>query len=104
MRTLCKIILGVGLLYMGSNIRDEIRGETTYSSPGDHSSASYVPEHVLRSDVSSNFRGAMIYQWVYAFGIAIIGGFGLALCRHHDRLDPLSPDFRYPGDDDSGSG
>jgi hypothetical protein len=102
MCTLFKIMLGIGLLFTVSNIRDEVRGETTYYSPG-RSSASYMPHHASQSEPESNFRGVMIYQWAYAVGFAIVGGFGLALLRHYDRLDPLSPDFRYPGDDDSSS-
>ena len=100
MRTLFKIMLGVSLLFTVSNIRDEVRGETTYYSPG-RSSASFMPNHASQSEPESNFRGAMNYQWVCAVGFAIVGGFGLALLRHYDRFDPLSPDFPYPEDDDS---
>jgi hypothetical protein len=30
MRTLCKIMLGIGLLFAASNIRDEVRGNRIY--------------------------------------------------------------------------
>src|SRR6187402_1575493 len=99
MRALFIFVLGLSLLLTVSNIRDEIRGETTCYSSRDISVS--WPQHVSKSDTKSNFRGAMIYNWAYAIGIAIIGGFGLALCRHYDRLDPLSPDFKYADNDDS---
>lgn len=102
MRTLSIIMLVIGMLFTASNIRDEIRGETTFYSPG-NASASFVPQHASQADRESNFRGAMIYNWVYAIGFSMIGGIGLAFLRHYDRLDPLSPDFPYPEDDDSSS-
>ena len=102
MHTFSIIMLVIGILFSASNFRDEIRGETTFYSPG-NTSASFVPQHASQTDEDSNFRGAMIYNWVYAVGFLIIGGFSLALLRHYDRLDPLSPDFPYPEDDDSSS-
>lgn len=87
--SICFIILGV--LFLISNVRDHIRGETSLSVPMPHSSIPSAP--ASSNDLKSNFEGAMIYNWLYAAGFVGLGFVGLGIHRHHERLDPLSPDF-----------
>jgi hypothetical protein len=93
-RKMLYVFLLGGLLLLVSNVRDEFRGETTYyPPPGSRSGSS--PGRASIADPNSNFRGAMIYKWCFAFGLLAIGGVGISLYRRYDRLDPFSLDYPY---------
>lgn len=89
-----KVFIGfvlVGLLYLISNARDQVRGVTLLGAPTRHWG---IPATAASSDdLKSNFEGAMIYNWLYAGGFVGLGVIGLRIHRHYERLDPLSPDF-----------
>jgi hypothetical protein len=83
----------MGALYLISNVRDHVRGATTLSVPMPHPSAPLPDGSASADDSRSNFEGAMIYNWLYAFGLVGLGFVGLSIHGHYERLDPLSPDF-----------
>jgi hypothetical protein len=87
------LILTLGALSILSNITDEIRGTTSVSSMGRGMS-----KRVSKDDPNSNFRGAMAYNWFVSVGLLGAGWFTLALLRHYDRHDLLSPKFDSDGD------
>ena len=87
------VLIILGALYLLSNVRDQVRGNTTLSVPMPHPSTP-LPDGSASADASnSNFEGAMIYNWFYALGLVALGFVGLSIHGHYERLDPLSPDF-----------
>lgn len=98
MKMLSSLLLLAGILFIASNIRDEMRGETSVYAPDLHSLSS-APEHVSRRQPKNNFRGAMTYQWFMAFGLTAVGACSVAFCKRQDRFDLLSPDFKYPDEE-----
>jgi len=91
----------LGALYLISNLRDQVRGATTLSVPMPHSSAPAPIGSASTADSKSNFEGAMIYNWLYAFGLVGLGFVALSIHGHYERLDPLSPDFNPDSSDAS---
>ena len=86
-------IIILGALYLISNVRDQVRGATTLSVSMPHPCAPAPTGSASVDDPKSNFEGAMIYNWLYAFGLVGLGFVALNIHRHYERLDPLSPDF-----------
>ena len=95
------VLIIMGALYLISNVIDQIRGVTTLSVPMPHSSAPAPIGSASANDSKSNFEGAMIYNWLYAFGLVGLGFVALSIHRHYERLDPLSPDFNPDSSDSS---
>jgi hypothetical protein len=87
------VLIILGALYLLSNVRDQVRGSTTLSVPMPHPSTPLPDGSASADDSNSNFEGAMIYNWLYAFGLVALGFVGLSIHGHYERLDPLSPDF-----------
>lgn len=90
----------MGVLMLVVNVRDEIRGTTTISSPG-RTGAGLFKESVSKSgsDAGSKFRGAMTYHWVAGIGLTAASSFALALQCHYDRHDLLHPSFDSDGEE-----
>ena len=91
----------LGALYLISNVRDQVRGATTLSVPMPHPSAPAPIGSASADDSKSNFEGAMIYNWLYAFGLVGLGFVALSIHGHYERLDPFSPDFNPDSSDSS---
>ena len=93
MKTASIILIILGALYLVSNLRDQIRGTTSISVTMPYPSAPSVEGEASLDRPTSNFDGAMIYNWLYACGLVGLGVVGLCIHNHHERLDPLSPAF-----------
>ena len=86
---LAYILLLVGLCAVADNAYEEHR-----ASRGD---AGYVlvDDDLVNRRSPEGFRNAMTVRWVSAALIVLVGASLFVVARRQDRLDPLSPDFKW---------
>ena len=94
MRTFSFLLIALGVASVGINGYDEYRSRF---DPRDQQVL--VGDYLISNKSGRSLRDAMAVQW---FGSVCLLGSGIAVYlvwRRQERLDPLSPEFDWKGDD-----
>ena len=90
MRSLSFILLIIGLCLAGRNAFEEYhaaRGDAGYI---------LVEDQMINRRSPEDFRRGMTVRWVSAGLMLFMGVAMYVMVRREERLDPLSPDFKWP--------